>query len=59
MTSFWVRERWMRSFVKGHAWEVVSGVGESQPELLLVLVSDCSVDGNELEEILEIAIRRY
>lgn len=31
-TSFCVRERWIRSFVEGHGWDVVKGWDESQPD---------------------------
>lgn len=32
ITSFWVRERWIRLVVRGQVVDVVRGAGESQPD---------------------------
>ena len=36
--SFWVRERWIRSFVRGQVMRLVRGCEESQLDLWGVLV---------------------
>jgi hypothetical protein len=42
-TSFWLRERWIRSFVAGQVIVFVRGYGESQPDPIVYFFSALAI----------------